>query len=78
VVRLAGGLYVTGTPLWVWGALSDPQSGLPHGASVQSTPALRGSLLTTAVILTGVLMNVELGGAASKAMETVVEGVGAG
>jgi hypothetical protein len=71
-------LYVTGTPLWVWGALSDPQSGFPHGATVQSTPAWRGSLLTTAVILTGVLMNVELGGAASKAMETAAEGEGAG
>jgi hypothetical protein len=64
VVRLAGGLYVTGIPLWVCGALSDPQSGFPHGASVQSTPALRGSWLTTAVIFTGVLMKVEVGGAA--------------
>jgi hypothetical protein len=63
-------VYTTGWPLAVWSALSDPQSWLWQGAIFQSTPALRGSLFTTAVRLGVVLTNIELGGVALKAMET--------
>ena len=78
VVRLAGGVYITGWPLAVWSALSDPQSWLWQGATFQSTPALRGSLVTTAARLGVVLTNIELGGRALKAIETDAGEGGAG
>jgi hypothetical protein len=71
-------VYITGWPLAVWSALSDPQSWFWQGATFQSTPAFRGSLVTTAARLGVVLTNIELGGTALKAIETDAGEGGAG
>ena len=63
----AGAVKVVAAPLAVWAGLKEPQLELPQ-ATVQSTPASDGSLVTVAVNIAVAPACKEAGGAWVKAM----------